>query len=177
MCEMMTRLKLTVNETKTRVCEVPKEGFDLLGYTSGRLWSSRTGRPYLGVCPSDKRGKRICENVTESTDRRSTSRPVAEVVTDLNRVVSGWANYFSLASVSQAYQIVDAHVRYRLRMWRNAKLQGSLRREEAFHRRHDSLPAWAGSPWRAEREPPVGDSIESFSESRTRQIRTSGSRR
>lgn len=121
MREMMTRLKLTVNETKTRVCEVPKERFDFLGYTFGRLWSPRTGRPYLGVCPSHKRIKRICEKVTESTDRRSTSRPVAEVVTDLNRMVSGWANYFSLGSVSQAYQIVDAHVGYRLRMWLNAK--------------------------------------------------------
>ena len=121
MREMMTRLKLTVNETKTRVCEVPKERFDFLGYTFGRLWSPRTGRPYLGVCPSQKRIQRICDKVTESTDRRSTSRPVTEVVTDLNRMVSGWANYFSLGSVSKAYQIVDTHVGYRLRMWLNAK--------------------------------------------------------
>lgn len=121
MREMMSRLKLTVNETKTRVCEVPEECFDFLGYTFGRLWSPRTGRPYLGVCRSRKRIKQICAKVTETTDRRSTSRPVAEVVADLNRMISGWANYFSLGSVSKAYRIVDAHVGNRLRMWLNAK--------------------------------------------------------
>ncbi|HZL25892.1 MAG TPA: group II intron reverse transcriptase/maturase [Acidobacteriaceae bacterium] len=121
MREMMSRLKLTVNETKTRVCTPPKETFDFLGYTFGRLWSPRTGRPYLGVCPSKKRVQRICDAVTEATDRRSTSRPVEEVVAELNRKVSGWSNYFSLGSVSKAYCIVDAHVGGRLRMWLKAK--------------------------------------------------------
>jgi hypothetical protein len=121
MREMMSRLKLTVNETKTRVCDVPRETFDFLGYTFGRLWSPRTGRPYPGVCPSKKRIHRICAKVTETTDRRSTSRSVAEVVLDLNRMVQGWANYFCLGSVSKAYPIVDAHVGHRLRMWLNAK--------------------------------------------------------
>jgi group II intron reverse transcriptase/maturase len=118
---MMTRLKLTVNEAKTRVCAVPEDRFDFLGYTFGRLWSPRTGRPYLGVCPSKKRIQRICERVTTATDRRSTSRAVAEVVADLNRMLSGWSNYFSLGSVSRAYRIVGNHAGYRLRMWLNAK--------------------------------------------------------
>jgi len=121
MREMMSRLKLTVNETKTRVCQVPRETFDFLGYTFGRLWSPRTGRPYLVVCPSKKRIARLCQKVTEATDRRSRSRPVEEVVADLNPMVRGWANYFSLGSVSKAYQIVDHHVGQRLRMWLNAK--------------------------------------------------------
>jgi RNA-directed DNA polymerase len=121
MREMMSRLKLTVNETKTRVCQVPQETFDFLGYTFGRLWSPRTGRPYLGVCPSKKRIQRICDKVTEATDRRSTSRSVEEVVADLNPMVQGWANYFSLGSVSKAYQAVDLHVGGRLRMWLLAK--------------------------------------------------------
>jgi RNA-directed DNA polymerase len=42
-------------------------------------------------------------------------------VADLNPMVQGWANYFSLGSVSKAYRIVDAHVGSRLRMWLNAK--------------------------------------------------------
>jgi group II intron reverse transcriptase/maturase len=121
MRHMMSRLKLTVNETKTRVCRVPHETFDFLGYTFGRLWSYRTGRPYLGVCPSKKRIARICEKVTEATDRRSTTRPVTEVVLDLNRMLSGWSNYFGLGSVSRAYRTVDNHVGHRLRMWLNAK--------------------------------------------------------
>ncbi len=30
---IMQKLKLTVNETKTRVCTVPEEKFDFLGYS------------------------------------------------------------------------------------------------------------------------------------------------
>jgi hypothetical protein len=32
---MMSRLKLTVNETKTRLCRLPDGSFDFLGYTLG----------------------------------------------------------------------------------------------------------------------------------------------
>jgi RNA-directed DNA polymerase len=30
---MMSKLKLTVNESKTRVCRLPEEKFDFLGYS------------------------------------------------------------------------------------------------------------------------------------------------
>ena len=85
---MMQRLKLTVNEIKTRVCAVPKESFDFLGYTFGRLFSPRTGGPYLGVRPSEKRIRRICDKVSEMTDRRSSSRSVEEVVGEINPILS-----------------------------------------------------------------------------------------
>ncbi len=41
---MMSKLKLTVNETKTRLCRLPEETFDFLGYTIGRCYSPRTGQ-------------------------------------------------------------------------------------------------------------------------------------
>ena len=39
--EIMGKLKLTVNEEKACVCEVPEGEFDFLGYTSGRTCSDR----------------------------------------------------------------------------------------------------------------------------------------
>jgi group II intron reverse transcriptase/maturase len=45
MREIMGRLKLTVNEEKTRICKVPEGKFDFLGYTFGRLYSPKTGGP------------------------------------------------------------------------------------------------------------------------------------
>src|SRR5438552_9951972 len=57
---MMSKLKLTVNESKTRVCYLPEEKFDFLGYTFGRCYSMRKGRVYLGTVPSKKRVQRIC---------------------------------------------------------------------------------------------------------------------
>jgi len=44
----MGKLKLTVNEEKTRICTVPSGKFDFLGYTFGRMYSARTGQARLG---------------------------------------------------------------------------------------------------------------------------------
>ena len=49
MRELMGRLKLTVNEEKTRICTVPEGTFDFLGYTFGRMYQRTTGKAYLGM--------------------------------------------------------------------------------------------------------------------------------
>src|ERR1019366_3605519 len=46
--EIMGLLTLTVNEEKTRICKVPEGEFDFLGYTFGRMYSTRTGQARLG---------------------------------------------------------------------------------------------------------------------------------
>ena len=40
-----------------------------------------------------------------------------KTVTRLNRMMSGWANYFTLGQVSPAYKAVDRHATRRLRQW------------------------------------------------------------
>ena len=49
MRNIMSRLQLTVNEEKTRICCVLEGEFDFLGYTFGRLYSPKTGKAYLGT--------------------------------------------------------------------------------------------------------------------------------
>src|SRR5271166_6288941 len=46
--EIMGKLKLTVNEDKTRICKVPEGEFDFLGFTFGRMYSPTTGKARLG---------------------------------------------------------------------------------------------------------------------------------
>ena len=48
------------------------------------------------------------------------------MVAELNRILVGWANYFCLGPVSNAYAAVDAHVSHRLRQWlcRKHKVRG-----------------------------------------------------
>src|SRR6202166_1492148 len=60
---IMARLKLPVNEEKTRICKVPEGELDFLGYTFGRLYSARTGQARLGYRPSKKSIKRVIEKV------------------------------------------------------------------------------------------------------------------
>jgi group II intron reverse transcriptase/maturase len=121
MREMMSKLKLAVNEAKTHVCRVPQETFDFLGYTFGRCYSPKTGRAYLGTRPSRKRVARVCEAISAMTGRSQTPLDARTLVGTLNRTLAGWANYFCLGAVSKAYRAVDRHARKRLRQWLCAK--------------------------------------------------------
>lgn len=117
MRSMMDRLKLTVNETKTKLCRVPAETFDFLGYTFGRCYSPQTGRAYLGTRPAKSRIRKLCDSISDLTSRRKTLLDTEHVVDCLNRKLRGWANYFQLGLVSKAYRAVDRHVTGRLRRW------------------------------------------------------------
>ena len=114
---MMEKLKLTVNDDKTHLCQIPQERFDFLGYTFGRCYSQKTGRAYIGTRPSPKSVKRMVENIIQETDRCRTILEVEVVVGRLNRKLIGWANYFCLGRVSPAYRAIDPHVTQRLRRW------------------------------------------------------------
>lgn len=121
MQNMMDRLKLTVNETKTRTCRVPDESFDFLGYTIGRCWSPKTGRSYIDTRPSKKKVQRLCRTISETTSRRWVLKDANEQVGRLNRMLVGWSNYFCLGPVGKVYRAVDRHTRARLRYWLRRK--------------------------------------------------------
>jgi group II intron reverse transcriptase/maturase len=127
---MMSRLKLTVNEAKTRACRVPEGTFDFLGYTFGRFYSPRTGRPYLGVCPSAKKVASLRDEIRELTDRRYLMADVEDRIARLNRKLRGWSNYFRLGTVSPAYRALNRHGCHRLRRWlcSKHKVRGGMSR-------------------------------------------------
>jgi len=117
MRRIMKVLKLTVNEDKTHLCEIPQERFDFLGYTFGRCYKHDSGRAYIGTKPSKKSIKRMVESISSETDRRRTLIDAAKIVGGLNRKLNGWANYFCLGPVSPAYRAINTHVTNRLRRW------------------------------------------------------------
>jgi group II intron reverse transcriptase/maturase len=121
--QIMGRLKLTVNEMKTRTCRIPQERFDFLGYTFGRTYSPKTGRAYIGTRPSKKSIRRLVSSIHEQTERRNFQLEATELVGRLNRKLSGWASYFRLGAVSKAYRAIDAYTSLRLRQWLCGKHQ------------------------------------------------------
>jgi RNA-directed DNA polymerase len=153
--KMMAKLKLTVNQQKTRICRVPEESFDFLGYTLGNCYSAKSGRAYIGTKPSEKRVARQCEKISEMTRRQTCGRRTEELVGELNTVLKGWGNYFRLGSVSKAYRRVDSHARERLRRWLSKKHQlnhpGKKRFSDQYLKQKLGLYCLAGStnnlPW------------------------------
>ena len=117
----MGKLKLTVNEKKTRQCSLPEETFTFLGFTFGRQYSWKTGRAYLAPAPATKKVQAICDKISEATRRQTTYRTEAEQVTKLNQMLVGWANYFRLGYVTAAWHDVQQHACRRLRWWLRRK--------------------------------------------------------
>ena len=117
MRRMMGKLRLRVNEKKTRRCTLPGETFDFLGYTFGRCYSIKTGRAYLSPSPKKSKVQQMSREVSALTDRRWYWKDVSQIVASLNARLSGWANYFCLGPVRKARRTVDKHVRKRMRQW------------------------------------------------------------
>src|SRR5947199_4977890 len=114
MRELMSKLKLTVNEEKTRICKVPEGEFDFLGYTFGRLYSARTGQARLGHRPSKKSIKRVIEKVHALTAEAMVWQETTALIGKLNRTLRGWANYFQVGTVNKAYRAIDIYTMPRL---------------------------------------------------------------
>ena len=117
MREIMGKLKLTVNEEKTRVCKVPEETFNFLGYTFGRMYSMRTGQARIGYRPSKQSIQRMVRKIHVLTAEAMGWQETTALVGKLNRMLRGWANYFQVGAVSRAYRALDSYTTMRLRRW------------------------------------------------------------
>ena len=111
---VMTRLGLTLNRTKTRLCDARQEQFAFLGYSFGVHVYRPTGRRYLGASPSKKSVQRLNDKVSAMLTRSNVGK-WKDVCKKLNSLIGGWAAYFSPGTHSATDPVIENHIYDRVR--------------------------------------------------------------
>jgi RNA-directed DNA polymerase len=109
---LLAELGLQVAEAKTRLVDVEGgEGFDFLGFHHRKVRSVRNPSVmFLASWPGHAAMQRARARVRETLARRQLLRPVADVITDVNRFLRGWGGYFRHGNSTRHFNRLDRYV-------------------------------------------------------------------
>lgn len=115
------KLKLKLNQKKTRVVNIEEESFDFLGYSFGKTMNQQRTKKAIYFWPSQKAEKAIRERIRKIAN---PNRPikVEQVIGELNPVIRGWVNYFRIGNSSRKFG--------KIRLYAANKVRKFMRRRE-----------------------------------------------
>ena len=118
------RMKLVLNEEKTRAVRVKEEAFSFLGFTIRYAVSRYNGaRRYVRIEPSAKSEKKARENIGAFLNAHGHLGP-RPLAARLNEITRGWAGYFTIQGVSYPQKSLR-----KLRQYLSLSLQRYYRRK------------------------------------------------
>ncbi len=116
---ILAELGLELRQAKTRIVQLREggEGLDFLGfhhrYLRGRTRQSRHVT-FLARWPSRQAMQRARDRIRELTERKRLSRPVEEIVQELNRFLRGWGGYFRYGNSARHFDQISTYALKRL---------------------------------------------------------------
>ncbi|MDP2702025.1 MAG: group II intron reverse transcriptase/maturase [Candidatus Rokubacteria bacterium] len=130
--EELAKLDLRLNEEKSRIVDLSRgESFGFLGFDFRRVRSLR-GRWRPQYTPKQQKRTALLRELKEIF-RRYRSRPVAELIAEINPTLRGWVNYFRIGHASRCFAFV--------RQWVEKKVRRHLMR--ARNRRGFGWKRWS----------------------------------
>ena len=122
--ELLERIGLTLNTTKTRVVRAWQTSFDFLGYTFGVI-RTKNGRECLGKKPSQKSQQRYRDRVRELTAAKQTCKRPETVAAALKALTQGFWGYFGAGATHDARHALDDYQDERMLKWAQRKYRRS----------------------------------------------------
>jgi RNA-directed DNA polymerase len=113
--QVLDRLDLQLNETKTQAVDARQNSFNFLGFAIRVSKSWRSGKRYIHVCPSAPSLAKIKARLKQQTRRDYTPIRLDDIVRNMNTSLRGWVNYFRYRNSRQAFEKVRVHAEERLR--------------------------------------------------------------
>lgn len=137
--EILGRMGLKLNESKTRKVQAKETGFNFLGFTV-RYDSDLKGqnKSYWNIIPSHKSGKKIREKVHNFLGKSGHLAPRL-ITQGLNALIRGWLNYYDIPGVSypaMSKRMLRHYLYERLNRYYNRKSQrrSRLYGQQAFEK-------------------------------------------
>ncbi len=123
--QIMTKLKLQLHPTKTKLVNLKQEGFEFLGFHFQKVISRKSGKLVPLMWPGKKAMKAVRNRIRERTDRSALGLPMAEIVAQLNPIIRGWRNHFVIGHSMRQLRMLDRYVWFRL--WKSATARHGFR--------------------------------------------------
>lgn len=111
-------LKLRVHPEKTKLVDARQESFQFLGFYFKLIDDKNTPENHELKAifgPSQKSLKKFKSKVREIT-RRNQTTSAEVVISELNKILTGWGNYFGIGYVKWLFENLDGWMRRRIRM-------------------------------------------------------------
>jgi RNA-directed DNA polymerase len=120
---VLAPLGLRLAPEKTAVVHID-EGFDFLNFTIRRQRKRGTSKHYVYTTPSRKAIQSARDKVRAKTYRSTRHMDLGELLTSLNQMLRGWANYFRYGVSKAVFSAIDSFTWGRLMRWTRAKYKG-----------------------------------------------------
>jgi RNA-directed DNA polymerase len=112
--EELAKLKVEINEEKTRMVNLTKGGsFGFLGFEY-RLIRSRQGKRRTQLVPKMKKRTALLRKL-KPIFQRYRSQPVGRVIEEINPILRGWVNYFAVGHSSRCFSFIKLWVEKKVR--------------------------------------------------------------
>ena len=110
---VLESLKLRLSSEKSRMTTA-KEGFDFLGFHFIRAMNKRKGKELNYFFPSAKSVRKFRDKVREIVPlTRAHRKGEEQAVKELNRLITGWTNYFNHTNANSVYKKLDRYLSWK----------------------------------------------------------------
>jgi RNA-directed DNA polymerase len=134
---IMGKLKLTLHPTKTHLVDWGKEGFEFLGFHFPKRMVRKTGKLLPYYWPGQKAMKAVRSKIRQIAGYSGKRLPMERIGSELNPVVRGWRNYFSVGNSTKQLQALDHYLWLRTRRSFLSHHQGTRGRSKSVF-----FPSW-----------------------------------